>query len=104
MSHSLRLPQSDVVKSLLEEMVGYKLSKRGNFDALNLQMLAAQALMEFSSADKHIDRTGAVPIDTTLSARILGKAGGIARAAALTAEQRSDIARRAAKKRWGVIA
>lgn len=30
-----------------------------------------------------------------------GKKGGAARAAKLTAEQRSEIAREAAKKRWG---
>jgi hypothetical protein len=30
-----------------------------------------------------------------------GKKGGKARAAALTSEERSDIARRAAKARWG---
>ena len=34
--------------------------------------------------------------------RLGGLKGGPARAAALTAEQRQDIARRAARKRWGL--
>lgn len=36
-----------------------------------------------------------------LAAKALGKKGGKARAAKLTPEQRSEIARQAAKKRWG---
>lgn len=34
------------------------------------------------------------------AAKALGKKGGAARAKKLTAEQRSEIARKAAKKRW----
>ena len=35
------------------------------------------------------------------AAKALGKKGGAARAAKLTPEQRSEIARKAAAKRWG---
>jgi acyl-CoA reductase-like NAD-dependent aldehyde dehydrogenase len=35
------------------------------------------------------------------AAKALGKKGGKARAAKLTAEQRAEIARKAAAKRWG---
>ena len=35
------------------------------------------------------------------AAKSLGKRGGAARAKALTAEQRSEIAKKAAAKRWG---
>lgn len=35
------------------------------------------------------------------AAQSLGKKGGVARAANLTPEQRSEIARKAAQKRWG---
>ena len=35
------------------------------------------------------------------AAQELGRKGGKARAAKLTAEQRSEIAKKAAKKRWG---
>lgn len=35
------------------------------------------------------------------AAKAMGKKGGAARAKKLSAEQRSDIAKRAAKKRWG---
>ena len=37
------------------------------------------------------------------AAQALGRKGGKARAAKLTAEQRSEIARKAAQKRWGKI-
>ena len=40
------------------------------------------------------------PVDTSHHSRG-GKKGGAARAAALTPEQRSEIAKRAAAKRWG---
>ena len=35
------------------------------------------------------------------AAAALGRKGGAARAKAMTAEQRAEIARKAAKKRWG---
>jgi hypothetical protein len=35
------------------------------------------------------------------AAKALGKKGGTARAMSLTAEQRADIAKKAAAKRWG---
>jgi len=41
-----------------------------------------------------------VPTDNEKRARKAGKVGGAARAAALTAEQRSEIARVAAQARW----
>lgn len=38
--------------------------------------------------------------DKQKAAKILGKSGGLARAAKLTPEQRREIARRAANARW----
>ncbi len=50
--------------------------------------------------EKPLDTTGKNPNAVALG-RLGGKKGGTARAKKLTAEQRSDIARKAAKARWG---
>jgi len=50
---------------------------------------------------KHRQATAANPHASALG-RLGGLKGGPARAAALTPDQRRDIARRAARKRWGL--
>jgi hypothetical protein len=49
------------------------------------------------------EETEDAPIDDgkDLAAKAMGKRGGAARAKSLTAEQRQEIARKGAAKRWG---
>ena len=50
-------------------------------------------------------KTGNAPLPTgegkNLAAQILGQMGGLKRAATMSPERRSEIARQAAKRRWG---
>ena len=62
-------------------------------DAVGLAVLIGRI------ATGEVEDTGADPAKAHHSAG--GKKGGAARAAALTPEQRSEIAKKAAAKRWG---
>jgi hypothetical protein len=60
---------------------------------------AAIRVARISVGDEPDDREEAPALSPAAQ---LGKLGGAARAKALTKEQRTEIARKAAKKRWGV--
>lgn len=59
---------------------------------------AAVQVMRIATGEESDDREDA---PTPSPAAQLGKLGGAARAKALTAEQRKEIARKGAAKRWG---
>jgi hypothetical protein len=58
----------------------------------------AVKVMRIATGEEPDDREDAPPPSATAQ---LGKLGGAARAKALTAEQRKEIARKGAAKRWG---
>lgn len=60
-------------------------------NAIRVAKIATGEIEETASADDGKDK----------AAQALGKKGGTARAKSLTAEQRAEIAKKAAQKRWG---
>ena len=61
------------------------------------------AIMIGRIATGEIDPTEALPDGKNAAAVALGRMGGNARAAGMTAKKRSEIARKAAKKRWKTV-
>jgi hypothetical protein len=59
---------------------------------------AAVKVMRIATGEEPDDREGAPALTR---GQQLGKLGGAARARSLTAEQRAEIARKGAAKRWG---
>jgi hypothetical protein len=59
---------------------------------------AAVKIMRIATGEEPDDRDDAPALSPAAQ---LGKLGGAARAKSLTAEQRKDIARKGAAKRWG---
>lgn len=59
------------------------------------------AIMIARIATGEIDETGATADGKNAAAVALGRMGGKARAAGMTAKKRSEIAKKAAAKRWG---
>jgi len=58
------------------------------------------AIMVAKIANCEIDQTEALPDGKNAAAVALGRMGGKARAAGMTAKKRSEIAKKAAKSRW----
>jgi hypothetical protein len=69
---ALTLPVTDAVRDLLERMVAYPVAHKDNIDALNLQVLAAKALLKLDAPPPKPKRRQATVGE-------IGQRGGLAR-------------------------
>lgn len=84
----------------MERNVYYsKLMRKRSSKTLDVNQLAAQVVAAVERGETPQTEDGKNPLAVALG-RLGGLKGGKARAAKLTGEQRSEIARRAAKSRW----
>jgi hypothetical protein len=101
----LDLEEGSSDKRCLRQAVGYTLDMPKRSSKKKPQKEALDSLREATEAAAPASAAEAVEVEKNPAAVALGRLGGLkggkARAAKLTPEQRAEIAKKAAAKRWG---